>query len=192
MRAKVSIVAVFVVVATAATAAATESYPWRDHAEPFAYEFGNHIDSHQQSLVKGSMLQGFFYITLSDQIDQVSGLPEATHGNCEDNPDGCTVGWVWHGKPVEATLIAHGGGQHPTWCIDPADMPRQPGYTHFHWTGEPASAMDLATRVPMDGWLLRLTAVDAFFFTHHGGLAITPGIDYESHANVTTECDALG
>jgi hypothetical protein len=188
MRVRILIAAFATLVVTAGTAVATEGYQWLDHAAPFDYQFGNHIDTHQQSLVEDGMLQGFFYITLGDELDPGSGLPITTHGNCSMAPDGCSVGWVWHGKPVTATLVAHGHGQHPTWCVDPADVPRAPGYTHFHWEGPPAHAHDIAIGTASEGWLLRLTAVDSFFFKHHGGFAITPGIDYESHANIVTDC----
>jgi hypothetical protein len=39
------------------------------------------------------------------------------------------------------------------------------------------------------GVLLKLTARETFFFEHHGGFLVTPGIDYETHANVVTDCD---
>ncbi len=180
--------AAVVILVTAGTAMAAGSYPWRDHAAPFDYEFGNHIDTHQQSLTRGAMLEGFFYVTLQDRVDPDSGLPAATHGNCASDPDACSVGWVWHGTPATAQLVAHGQGQHPTWCIDPADIPRQPGYTHFHWVDSPEHAGGFALGDTAQGWLLRLTAVDSFFFEHHGGFAISPGIDFESHANVVADC----
>lgn len=189
MRTRILMMAVAVVLVTAGTAVATDGYPWRGHAAPFDFEFGNHIDTHQQSLTRNDMLQGFFYVTLQDRIDPGTGLPVATHGNCMANPDGCSVGWVWHGTPVTAELVAHGHGQHPTWCLDSADIPRQPGYTHFHWLGLPEHAGGFEPGDIARGWLLRLTAIDSFFFEHHGGFAITPGIDYQSHANVVTDCE---
>jgi hypothetical protein len=60
--------------------------------------------------------------------------------------------------------------------------------THFQWEGPPAHAHDIAIGTTSEGWL-GLTAVDSFFFKHHGGFAITPGIDSESHANTITDCD---
>lgn len=29
-------------------------YPWKDHARPFDFEFGNNIDTHQQSRIKAN------------------------------------------------------------------------------------------------------------------------------------------
>ena len=43
---------------------------------------------------------------------------------------------------MRATFIAPGTEQkHPTWCVDPADLPKQRGYSHFHWLGSPAHAV---------------------------------------------------
>ncbi len=188
MRTKVMLLVVAAVLVTPIAAVAATGYGWNDHAAPFDHLFGNHIDTHQQSLTRGDMLQGFFYITLQDQVDPGTGLPVATHGNCMENPDGCSVGWIWHGAPATGTLVAHGHGQHPTWCIDPADIPKAPGYSHFHWEGAPEHAGGFAVGDTAEGWLLKLTARDSFFFEHHGGFAITPGIDEESHANIVTDC----
>jgi hypothetical protein len=68
-------------------------------------------------------------------------------------------------------------------------MPNQPGFTHFHWLGQPEHAGGLVTGQTYDGYLLKLTATEAFFFDHHGGFEVTPGIDYETHANVVTDCE---
>lgn len=188
MRRKILVPFVVALLALTATASATASYPWSDHAAPFDHEFGNHIDSHQQSLVKRGTLQGFFYVTIGDEIDVETGLPITTHGNCEMNPEGCTVGWVWHGVPASGTLVAHDEGAHPTWCVDPDDMPQAPGYSHFHWLGDPDHAHGFEIGDVADGWILRLIAVDSFLFDHHGGFAVTPGIDFESHANIVADC----
>ena len=42
------------------------------------------------------------------------------------------------------------------------------------------------------GYLLKLTAVDTFWFDHHGLFPVTPGIDFETHANLYTVCPDLG
>ncbi len=166
----------------------SNGYSWQNHSAPFDFLFGNHIDTHQQTKELGNgQLQGFFYITFNGN-ETGDGIPEATHGNCNMNP-GCTVGWNLHGIPVQATLVAHGEGQHPTWCIDPDDMPNQQGYTHFHWLGAPEHAGGIGLGETYEGYLLKLTAHETFFFKHHGGFLVTPGIDYETHANVVTECD---
>ncbi|HEU0204692.1 MAG TPA: hypothetical protein VFR86_30130, partial [Burkholderiaceae bacterium] len=45
-----SLLACTVVLATATGAAgATDLYPWRNHAPPFTFLFGNEIDTHQQT-----------------------------------------------------------------------------------------------------------------------------------------------
>ena len=171
----------------------SEGYPWQNHDAPFDFLFGNHIDTHQQTKELGNnQLQGFFYIIFNG--NEKEGVPVATHGNCNMKPDDCTVGWKLRGIPVQATLIDdhgdHGEGQHhPTWCIDEDDMPNQPGYTHFHWLGQPEHPGGLTEGDTYDGYILKLTATKTFFFKHHGGFLVTPGIDYETHANVVTECD---
>ncbi len=171
-----------------ATALAGTGYPWRDHAHPFDFLFGNHIDTHQQGKTLGNGgYTGFFYIKFTGTVTE-DGVPIATHGNCSLTPDECTVGWRLHGVPVQAMLMAHGHGQHPTWCVDPADLPAQPGFSHFHWFGPPAHAHDIPIGSVYDGYLLKLTAVDTFFFDHHGGFLVTPGIDETTHANVVTDC----
>jgi hypothetical protein len=78
MRVRPSISVVAVVALIAGAAVAGQGHAWRDHAAPFDFEFGNHIDTHQQSLVRNDMLQGFFYITLREEVDPGTGLPRAT------------------------------------------------------------------------------------------------------------------
>jgi hypothetical protein len=80
-------------------------------------------------------------------------------------------------------------GSHPEWYIDPADLPPQPGYSHFHWLNESPHAGGLVIGQTYDGYLLKLTARDTFSFEHHGGFLVTPGIDEVTHANVVTELD---
>lgn len=103
-----------------------ENYPWRDHTPPFEFLFGNHIDMHEQSMILGNgRLQGFFYVSFTGKF--IDGYPEAVHG--ED-----IAGWIISGIPIKAKLVEL---SPPTWCIDPADLPQQAGYTHFHWLGLP-------------------------------------------------------
>lgn len=173
------------------TAAYAAGYPWSDHSAPYDYLFGNHIDTHQQSQLMGrNQLEGFFYIQYTG--NEVNGVPEAMHANCGAQDADCTVGWKLKGVAVQATLAEHAdhGGQ-PVWCIDPDDMPKAPGYTHFHWEGVPEHAGGVLGDVVYDGYLLKLTAVDEFAFKHHGhdGYLVTPGIDTVTHANVVTDCD---
>ena len=160
---------------------------WNDHAPPFDFLFGNHIDTHQQSkLVGNQQLRGYFYIHYTG--GEVNGFPTAHHGNCETMPEGCEVGWVLKGVPARARLLEKPEGDHPQWCLNPRAFPREAGYTHFHWLGAPEHAGELVVGEKYDGYLLKLTAVDSFFFEHHGGFFITPGVDLESHYNVETDC----
>lgn len=163
-------------------------YAWRDHHAPFDFLFGNHIDTHQQTKLNGNgKLNGFFYIRYTG--DEVDGVPVAEHGDCTMTPDACTVGWLLHGISAQATLLAKPEGEHPLWCVAADDIPPQQGYSHFHWLGAPEHAGDLEIGAVYDGYLLKLTARDEFFFEHHGGFLVTPGIDTETHANVVTDCE---
>ena len=172
--------------ALVATAYAATGYPWSSHDAPYDYLFGNHIDSHQQSKLNGKdKLGGFFYIKFTG--NEVQGLPEAEHGDC-DNVD-CTVGWKLKGASAQATLLDKPQSGHPVWCILEQDMPKSSGYSHFHWEGDPEHAGELAPGDTYDGYLLKLTAVDRFYFKHHGGFAVTPGIDTATHDNVVVKTD---
>ena len=166
-----------------------QGYPWRDHARPFDFLFGNHIDTHQQSKIVGQdKLVGFLYIRFTGEYTP-DGYPIAKHADCANVPGECTVGWILKGIPVEATYLGHEHGQHPQWELDDDDIPRRPGYTHFHWLNESAHADGLVVGEEYDGYLLKLTARDTFFFEHHGGFLVTPGIDEATHANIVLDSD---
>ena len=154
-------------------------HPWDDHNHPFNFIFGNHFDTHQQSKVNGGKdkLVGFFYIRYVG--GSTDGLSNAQHGTE-------TVGWVLDGLPAYEAEVIDTSGLHPVWCLDPEDIPRPPGYTHFHWIGDPESGSDLEVEDVKDGYLLKLTAIDSFFF-EHGDFPITPGIDYVSHNNIVID-----
>ena len=161
--------------------AAAGGYEWRDHAAPFDFEFGNPFDDHQQSRLTGKTgLTGFLYIAPTG--DDVDGVPIVEHGTD-------SVGWGLKGIAMEATYCGHPEGEHEAWIVDPEDIPRQRGFTHFHWEGPHD---DLAIGETFAGYLLKLTAVDTFWFDHHGLFPVTPGIDFETHANLYTECPDLG
>lgn len=180
-------VALLLSLAMAAAAYAATGYPWNDHAAPYDYLFGNHMDTHQQSQEMGKdQLGGFFYIKFTG--NEVNGVPEAMHADCGKEAADCTVGWKLKGVYVaEATLYENPEHGHPIWCIEPDDMPQAPGYTHFHWEGDPEHAGKLEDK-GYSGYLLKLTAREQFYFKHHGGFLVTPGIDTETHANVVTDC----
>jgi hypothetical protein len=185
------VVAVAAMTMVATQAVATKSFPWRNHAAPYDFEFDNHIDAHQQSLVKDGMLEGFFYITFTGGIDTESGLAIAEHGDCASPDVDCEVGWAWHGVPFSAEYCGQPEGEHPTWAIEGADKYQKRGYSHFHWLDASEHADGLTIGTTYDGYLLRLTAIDSFFFDHHGGFAITPGIETESHHNLVDDCSEV-
>ena len=174
------------IVVSGATVSA-QGFGWQDHAFPFDFLFGNHFDTHQQSMVSnGEKLIGFFYIKYTgEQTEQ--GVSVAVHPNGSEGAEEIVVGWKLHGIPIHAMLINHQHGQHPTWYVDPADLPTKPGYTHFHWLGSPDHGNQLVLGESYDGYLLKLTAVKTFFFQHHGGFLVTPGIDIETHTNVVSD-----
>ena len=170
------------------TALAGTSYPWRDHASPFDFLFDNHIDTHQQGKLTGQgKYMGFFYIKFTGDLTE-DGVPVATHGKCPEIQDDCNVGWLLKGVPLQAEYLGHEMGQHPTWCIVAADLPKEPGYSHFHWLNVSSHADGLTVGETYDGYLLKLNAIETFFFDHHGGFLVTPGIDLATHANIKIDC----
>lgn len=176
------------VIAAAATASA-KGYEWRDNAAPYDFLFDNHIDTHQQSLpADGAQLQGFLYITPSG-TETDDGTPIVMHGDCSADPEACSVGWILKGLAYDAEYCGHISGEHPAWAIDPDAMPKQRGYTHFHWLNETEHHDGLDVGTTYDGYLLRLTATDTFVFDHHGEFLVTPGIDFDTHANVYAACE---
>jgi hypothetical protein len=167
---------------------AAVSADWNDHAAPFDFLFGNHIDTHQQSrLVRGEKLFGYYYVRYTGELTE-SGTAIAHHANCSQMPDECIPGWTLQGLPFQATLLEHGQDQHPQWCVDLGDIPASAGFSHFHWLGQPEHAGGLVVGQTYDGYLLKLTALETFFFEHHGGFLVTPGVDDETHANIVTDC----
>ncbi len=182
------LIAMLILALAATSVFAGSAYPWRDHAAPYDFTFGNHIDANQQSKQVGKdKLGGFLYIRYTGG-ETVDGVPLAKHGNCNVDDD-CIVGWKLHGIAAQAQYCRHSGG-HPTWAISPEEMPKQPGYTHFHWLNQSPHAGGLEVGKTYDGYVLKLTTRDHFFFDHHGGFDITPGIDYQSHANIVPPCSS--
>ena len=136
-------------------------YPWRNHAAPFPFLFGNDIDTHQQTQLKrDGSLSGYFYIHFTGIVTK-DGYPVATHIDC--NTRLCTVGWTLDGEPGTATFLYQVDDDHPVFLVSRVDMPEPGAYAHFHWlSGMPAAG------VVASGYLLQLTAVDTFCFIHHG------------------------
>lgn len=137
-----------------------EDYPWRNHQAPFDFKFGNMIDSHQQSFLynAGEKLKGFIYIHNIEE-DYSEGIPTAEKAHC---PTGsCMVGWVVKGVRISATLV----NKSPRiWLVDESDIPIEPGYSHFHWTGLPKSPHDLVIGEVYEGYLMKRIAPAPFFW----------------------------
>jgi hypothetical protein len=176
----------------AGTAQATtgSTYPWNNHAAPYTFLFGNHIDSHQQSLLtfRGKLV-GYLYIHFTGEI--INGIPVAEHMDCPTNPSACVAGWVIQGVPAKATVVGvdMANMSMSQFCVSSATKRILLGYSHFHWLGDPFDDMGLSIGQTYSGYLLKLTARRTFYFRHHPGdmpVLVTPGIDTSTHANVTT------
>jgi hypothetical protein len=179
----------------AAASDAADLYPWRNHAAPFEFLFGNDIDTHQQTRrMRDGSLYGFFYVRHTGVVTK-DGQAVATHADCSAVTD-CTVGWALAGKPTNAALLYEVMHDHPVFLVSRQDIPQPGGYTHFHWLG---AAMP-AQRATAAGYLLQLTAADSFCFIHHeaemarsnktcrenGGIGVTLGSDNATHLNIVT------
>ncbi|MEJ2485816.1 MAG: hypothetical protein P8Y68_08790 [Anaerolineales bacterium] len=135
-------------------------YLWNHHAAPYDYKFGNMIDSHQQSIVDktGTSLKGFIYIhNIND--DYAEGIPTADKAHCKTQP--CMVGWLVKGVKVSAKLMQK---SPRIWLVAPEDLPKEPGYTHFHWVGSPKSPHDLVVGETYPGFLMKRIAPAPFFW----------------------------
>ena len=177
-----------------------EEQVWQDHASPFDFLFGNHIDTHLETkLGADGELSGRFFIIFTGEIDPVSGLPIARHprgvGHTEDcaaDVD-CVVGWKLHTKPGKAKFLFHSGvngNDHPVWAVNRVDIPQSGSFTHFHWIGADSTDPRAATgEVPpvCPGWFLEIKAVKSFAFRHGGEVVpVRPRIDNATHLNLLT------
>ena len=178
----------------AAGAASAAGYPWRSHAAPYDFVFGNEIDTHQQSrLAGGGALAGFLYVHYTGETT-TDGLPVAVHDDCATTT--CDVGWTFDALPAPGVLLYHVEGDHPVWLVDRADIPQPGAYAHFHWFGDMP-----AVGAKAEGFLLQLRAVASFCFVHHampgsgtcrerGGVAVVPGLDIATHVNIVASFPA--
>lgn len=181
-------------VSGAGVTAATDLYPWRNHAAPFNFLFGNEIDTHQQTRqTQDRHLFGFFYIQFTGVVTK-DRYRVATHVDCNATSD-CTVGWTLNGRQASATFLYQVEHDHPVFLLPRADIPQPGAFSHFHWL-----ASMPAPRVTADGYLLQLTAVDKFCFIHHGaesatsamtcrgngGVNVDLGTDIATHLNIVT------
>lgn len=109
---------------------------WKDHAAPFDFLFGNHIDTHQQThLVRAGKnkgdLAGYFYVVHLDQdgdglLDTTAdGLPILRHCTKPEHYPNCRFLWTINAKPCikevngcEAMNLYH-KHDHPVWLIGP-------------------------------------------------------------------------
>ena len=112
-----------------------------------AFYFGNHIDTHQETVLKQKngeprRLRGDFLIIYTGEVDEASGLPIARHpkGASEGEACGveidCDVGWKIKAVPGEAKFLFHSGvngKDHPVWMVNRVQIPQPGSYAHFHW-----------------------------------------------------------
>jgi hypothetical protein len=181
----------------AAPATATDLYPWKNHAAPYTFLFGNDIDTHQQTQqLPNGRLSGFFYIQFTGIVTE-DGYRVATHVDCDTTPS-CTVGWILSGQPRMAAFLYQVDNDHPVFLVNRLDIPEPGAYAHFHWLDFAGIMPPVGVSVP--GYLLQLLAVDTFCFIHdgantarksrtcrdNGGVAVHPGIDIATHLNIVT------
>jgi len=156
--------------------------PWRDHAAPYVFLFDNHIDTHQQTMVKpdGSLF-GFLYIVYTGE--KIDGIPVAEHCDANTPAKKCVAGWIIRGKPGQATFLYHVADDHPVWLVESrSDIPQPGAYSHFHWTDE---ADGLVEDAIYDGYFLELQATERFYFRHAGeAILVRPGLDTATHVNI--------
>ncbi len=171
----------------ASTSMAAGGYPWKDHAFPYTFEFGNDIDTHQQTKVlPNGELFGFFYITFTGNFTD-DGFPIAKHCDADTPPNQCVAGWILRGIPCliptcQATLVFHSANDHPIWLVNRSDIPQPGSYAHFHWLNA-ANGLLLGHDYP--GYFLELQAIDTFAFSHgNESIPVTPGIDIATHVNI--------
>jgi hypothetical protein len=179
----------------AGVVAATDLYPWRDHAAPLNFLFGNEIDTYQQTRQKNDRnLFGFFYIQFTGTVTK-DLYRVAKHVDCNATTSDCTVGWTLNGKAVRAKFLYQVGDDHPVFLVKRADIVQPGAFSHFHWLEDMPAVGAVA-----DGYLLQLTAEDKFCFIHHGaasatsaktcrsngGVKVDPGIDIATHLNIVT------
>jgi hypothetical protein len=164
-----------------------EGVPWSDHAAPYNFTFGNHIDTHQQSKLVRGQLQGFIYITYTGEV--LNGVSVARHCDDGTTPVDCVAGWSFTGKRVtsgsEPTFVFH-QNDHPIWLVDSRnDIPQPGAYSHFHWLGAPQDPSGLNPGSTYPGYFLELFATQTFYFEHEGQMILVkPGLDVATHVNI--------
>jgi len=67
--------------------------------------------------------------------------------------------------PISAMLV----NQSPRiWLVNPTDLSKQKGYTHFHWTGTPQKPHGLVVGQEYPGYLMKRVAPTPFFWLGGG------------------------
>jgi hypothetical protein len=158
---------------------------WTNHGYPLTFLFGNHIDTHQQTmLLPNGNLVGYLYITYTGEFTP-EGVPIAKHPDENTPPSEIVAGWALRGKPNTETFVFH-DMDHPLWLVGSrADIPQPGGYSHFHWTGLPMHAHELMVDMMYPGYFLELTAIRRFAFEHGGQTTpVQPGLDLATHVNI--------
>ena len=149
--------------AVAAQGPAAASDEWRNHASPYDFRFGNHIDEHQESALntRTMRLLGHLYVTFTDKdgnpIGTSDGLRIARHprsdmGEVCGQTVECVVGWVFAGTlgrgPASGAIVNRGearylfhsgvnGDDHPAWLVNRINIPQPgPGAGHYHWISD--------------------------------------------------------
>lgn len=176
-----------IVVWLISSAAVQLALPWSGHAAPFSFRFGNEIDTHQQSLMMSSkQLQGFLYIRYTGEV--IDGIPVAEHTNCEMVAQDCLSVWKFDGIPADGIYSGHNMDNHmPQFCLQPSQVKR--GFSHFHWLGDPMMGMDFVVDQRYSGYVMRLVALETFYFRHHETvILVKAGLDPTSHLNIVTDC----
>lgn len=197
MKKVLLLAAVALLLAPGSAIAVSNLYPWNNHAEPYAFLFGNDIDTHQQTeQLRDGSLAGFFYISYTGVVTK-DGYPVATHVDCNATTS-CAVGWTLAGQPRAAAFLYQVDSDHPVFLLNRLDIPEPGAYVHFHWLDYAGTVPPYNVSVP--GYLLQLSAVDTFCFIHteadtarksktcrdNGGIAVTKGIDTATHVNIVT------
>jgi hypothetical protein len=173
------------------TQASAQGVPWRDHASPLSFLFGNEIDTHQQTRqTSDGDLFGFLYVTFTGDVTP-DGRRVAVHCGEATPPSACVVGWTLRGKQGRATFLYH-NADHPVWLVDSRnDIPQPGAFSHFHWLGQPQHPDGLVAGQPYEGYFLELFAVRRFAFEHAGErLPVSPGFDLRTHLNIVTSVPA--
>ena len=161
MRKPITYFGAAVALAISASAVAADRV-WGDHAPPYTFLFGNHIDTHQETFLwpfrfaghaKGD-LSGWFYVFDSGDVTP-DGLPILKHcTRPEHYAAGCVAGWRLKAKPCieevngcRAMFLYH-YDDHPVWLLDPhvdskgnlkggrQHIPQPGAYSHMHWLTE--------------------------------------------------------